>query len=192
MHGIETSLDNLFKKAPQLPEGARKGLASALPWLTLIGGILSLIGAWGIFSLVNLANQISTGYGLYGYTAPVATFVGPLVWVGLALIVLQAILFLVAFPGLRAHKKSGWNILLWVSFVNIIYDIVYNIFAYMNIGQLIFSLIGAVIGLYLLFQVRSYFTAAGAPPTPKAPTTPASPSTPAAPTSSTPPTTPKV
>jgi hypothetical protein len=83
-------------------------------------------------------------------------------WVGLALLVVQAVLFLVAFPSLRAFKKGGWNILFWAALVNVVYDVVYNLFGYgyMNFGQLLFSLIGAAVGLYLLFQIRPVYTGA--------------------------------
>lgn len=162
MQPLEKALDDAFKKAPQMPESGRKGLASALPWLTLIAGVLSLLGVWYLYQAVSWVNQwagyTNSLYSAVGYSNPM-TGIGMMAWVGLILLAGQAVLFLVAFPALRAGKKAGWNLLFYAALVNVIYDVVYNLFGYssMNIGSLIFSLIGAAVGLYLLFQVRPYF-----------------------------------
>jgi hypothetical protein len=163
MQPLEKALDDAFKKAPQLPENASKGLATALPWLALIGGILSLMGAWGIYGILNWTNNVLGSYSaLYGYANPYVDTAMPLLWVSLALIVVQAIIMLVAFPALRAGKKSGWNLLFYSALVNVVYDVLYYVFAYNNIGSLLMALIGAAIGMYLLFQVRSYFAGGAA------------------------------
>jgi uncharacterized membrane protein YuzA (DUF378 family) len=161
MQPLEKMLDDVFKQMPSLPEEARKGLAQAMPWVTLVGGVLSLLAAWYLYQAVAWINQwagaVNSVYGATGYTSPVGS-IGIVAWVSLAILAAQAILFLVAFPALRSFKKTGWDLLLWAAVANIAYDVLYNLFGgYMNIGQLIFSLIGAAIGLYLLFQVRSYF-----------------------------------
>lgn len=165
MQGLENALDNLFKKLPQMPQNGRKGLASAMPWLTLAGGILSLLAVWYLYQAVAWVDQwagfTNSLYSSVGYTAPVSG-ISAMAWLSLALLGLQAVLFLVAFPALRAYKKSGWNILFWTALVNVVYDVVYNLFGYgyMNFGQLIFSLIGTAIGMYLLFQIRPIYTGA--------------------------------
>lgn len=161
MEKLETQLDDmLVKKAPvQLPENGRRGLVSVLPWLTLIGGVLMLWSAWSLWQLVawvdswaNLANSFGAAYG---YATPVT--VSPLIWVSLVILLVEAVLFFVAFPALRDHKKKGWDILFWVSIVNVAESIVQAI-AYTNFGSLVMSLLGSLIGLYLLFQVRAYYT----------------------------------
>jgi hypothetical protein len=169
MNGLEAKLDEmLFKKAPyQLPENARKGLVSALPWLTLVGGVLMLWAAWGLYTILTyvspfatLANELNAAYGV-GYVSPVGF--SPLVWVSLGLLVVEAVMFFIAFPALQAHKKSGWNLLFWVSLLNIV-EVVLQVIGYTNFGSLVASLLGSLVGLYLLFQVRSYYTG-GAPVT---------------------------
>ena len=186
MQNVEKQLDDmLVKKAPfQLPENARKGLASAMPWLTLIGGVLMLWAAWGMWQLVTwadnwvgLANSLSAYYGT-SYTSPVGS--SPLLWLSLVVLLAEAVLFFVAFPALRAYRKSGWNILFWVALVNLV-EAVLQAIAYTNFGSLIMSLLGSLVGLYLLFQIRAYYTgekkmapAASAPkPTDQASTPPA-------------------
>ncbi|HSE61662.1 MAG TPA: hypothetical protein VLA88_05205 [Candidatus Saccharimonadales bacterium] len=188
MKPLETKLDEwLVKKAPfQIPESGRKGLVEALPWLTLIGGVLMLGVAWSAYQILSYAmsyaNRLAdTISGLYGYLAPTVATYSPMLWVSLVLLLAEAVLFFVAFPALRERKKSGWNILFWVSLVNIANGVVQFI-AVGDFGQLIGLVLGSVIGLYLLFQVRGHYTGevpvAAATKT-GAPTAPASPATPA-------------
>jgi hypothetical protein len=181
MQQLEKPLDDAFKSLPQLPENARKGLAAAMPWLTLAGGVLSLLGAYYLYQAVTWASQWAAAanslYGSVGYIAPVPG-VSAVAWLGLALLVVQAVLFFVAFPALRAYKKSGWNLVFWAALVSLAYSVVVNLFSgSVNIGQLFFYLLSAAVGLYLLFQIRPYYTAAGgtAPvaTTPKTPVAPA-------------------
>lgn len=167
MQPLEKLLDDNFKKLPSLPEEARKGLASAMPWLTLAGGVLSLLTAWYLYQAVAWVDQwagyANSVYSAAGYTTPV-TGIGMVAWLGLAVLAVQAVLFLVAFPALRTNKKSGWNLLLWAALTSVVYAIISNLFnGYMNLGGLIMSLVGSGIGLYLLFQVRSYFGGATKP-----------------------------
>ena len=176
MQQIEKPLDDAFKKVPQLPENLRKGLATAMPWLALIGGILSLIAAFNLYQAIAVFDQYVSGvYSAFGYASPVAGY-SAMAWLGIIILALQAVLLLVAFPALRVFKKSGWNLILWADIASVAYSVVVNLFSgYVNVGQLIFMLIGAAVGLYLLFQIRPYYTAAGGAPavtaTPKAPAT---------------------
>lgn len=159
MEPLERSLNDVFKKAPQLPEEGRKGLATALPWLALIGGVLSLIGAWNIYRLATIADQYLSGiYSAFGYTSPIVG-VTATAWIGIVVLVAQAVLLLVAFPALRSGKKSGWNMLLWADLALLVYSVVTDLFGgYVNIGGFIMYLLSTAVGLYLLFQVRPYFT----------------------------------
>ena len=168
MQGLEKALGDLFKKAPPLPESGRSALAKALPWLALIGGVLTLIAVWNIYRLLSAVDSI---YASFGYVGPAVVGYGPVIWVGLAVLVVQAVLFLAAFPALRTGKKSGWNMLFWAALVSAVYGVLGAFFdGYINVGQLVFSLLGSAIGLYLLFEVRGHFGGASAPTT-KATTT---------------------
>lgn len=157
MEKLEAKLDELLvKKAPyQLPVNAKELLVTALPWLTLAGGVLTLLGAWGLWSLLSRLENVNQ---LYGYAPSYAqTAFGPLFWASLIILVTQGVLYLVAFPGLRDKKKAGWNILFWVALANLAYGVV-SLLANAQVGSFLFSLLGSLIGMYLLFQVRSYYT----------------------------------
>lgn len=162
MQSIEKMLDDAFKKVPSLPEEGRKWLATAMPWLALIGGILSLWGAWGVLQILTWSSQFTSTYNelqAYGYipatTAGTMSMVG---WVGIAVLVAQGVLMLIAFTELRSGRKRGWDLVLCSAFVSIAYAVVNNLFmGYFNLTGLVGNLIGSAIGLYLLFQVRPYF-----------------------------------
>jgi hypothetical protein len=160
---LETKLDNVFEKnAPKLPANAKKMIADWAPWVALIVGVLSLLSAYWLWqaanavsAYVNLANQVSAAYG--GVTTTAANMT---LWVWLALLVLVAegLLYVLAFPGLRARKKAGWNYLYWGALVNVAYALV-SLFTLNGAGGFVGALLSSAIGLWLLFQVRSEYKA---------------------------------
>jgi hypothetical protein len=154
MKALESKLDELLvKKAPyHLPENFKKGLVSALPWVSVIVGALGLLGAYGVFQLIFWVD----GIAIYAGYAVNYSF---MLWVSLALLVAESVVSFMAFNPLRAKQKRGWDLLFWLALLNVAYAVVYLI-ATPNIMQFLFSLIGSVLGLYLLFQVRSYYTKA--------------------------------
>ncbi|HVA11349.1 MAG TPA: hypothetical protein VNG32_04270 [Candidatus Dormibacteraeota bacterium] len=161
---LETSLNDLFvKKAPALPAGGKKFLVEYLPWINLILGLISLYTAWVLWhwahfanSLVNYANSLSAAYG-----GPVVATnrmtVG--IWLGIAVLAVEAILYIAAFPGTRDRKKSGWNLLYYALLINIVYGVLVLFTNYGGVANLIGAIIGSAIGLYLLFQIRSSYGA---------------------------------
>jgi uncharacterized membrane protein len=160
---LEKSLDDLFvKQAPALPAGGKKALVQYLPWINLILGLIALYTAyvlwhWAHFanSLVNYANSLSAAYG--GPTVATNRLsVG--IWLGIAVLAVEALLYIAAFPGTRDRKKVGWNLMFYALLVNIVYGVVVLFTNYGGVGNLIGSVIGSAIGLYLLFQIRSSYT----------------------------------
>ena len=162
MKALENKLDEVLvkKAAYKLPENFKKGLVTALPWLALLGGILSLLGAWGVYQIVSwasswmgVANELGSTYGYYtGYSASF----GPLLWVSLVLLIVEAVISFMAFNPLKEKKKRGWDLMYWLALINVAYAVVYLIAA-PNIMQFVFSLLCSAIGLYFLFQVRSHY-----------------------------------
>lgn len=160
---LESSLEDIFvKKAPKLPNGGKKFLVQYLPWLTLIGGILTLWSAWGLWhwahlanNLIDYANSISRIYG-NGDTVGSRLSVG--IWLGIIVLVVEGLLYLAAFPGLRDRKKVGWNYLYYAALINIVYGVVILFTSYGGVGNLIGAIIGSAIGLWLLFQIRSSYS----------------------------------
>jgi hypothetical protein len=58
-------------------------------------------------------------------------------------------LMIAALPGLFARKRSGWNLI----FYSELLSIVYSLLSYNIIG----GIVGGLIGLYILFQIRTLY-----------------------------------
>lgn len=162
LQSLENNLEDLFvKKAPALPENGKKMIVEWLPWITLALGLLSLYTAYVLWhwanltnSLVDYANTISAAYGGPSVVTHRLTVV---VWASLAVMAVQAVLYILAFPALKARKKSGWDLLFYALLVNVVYGVVVLFSDYGGVGNLIGSLIGSAVGFYFLFQIRSLY-----------------------------------
>jgi hypothetical protein len=165
LNSLEKSLDDVFvKNAPKLPEGGKKVLVEWLPWLNLVGGLLTLWAAYALWNwahvangLINYANDLSRAYGGGDVVADRLT-AG--IWLGIAVLVVEGVLYLLAFPATRDRKKQGWNYMFYALLVNIVYGLVVLFTDYGGFGSFLGTLVGSVIGLWLLFQIRGSYTSA--------------------------------
>jgi hypothetical protein len=161
---LERNLDDFFvKQSPPLPANAKKALVHYLPWINLVLGLLTLYSVYVIWhwahlasNLINYANSISAVYGGPQISSNRLTFG---IWLGLIVLALEAVLYIVAFPATRDRKKSGWDLMFYAFLVNVVYGVVILFTDYGGLGTLIWTLIGSAIGLYLLFQIRSNYSA---------------------------------
>jgi hypothetical protein len=140
MHQLDSTLDlYLTKKAPGLPAKWQDVLVRFLPWITLIVIVLALpalLVVLGIGTLVLPFSIVSDGG----------------VGLGLAMIVLAATIILeaLAIPGLFKRKMSGWRLLYYSALLNGVHSLLT-----LNLGGL---LIGTLLSLYLLFQIRHHYS----------------------------------
>lgn len=155
--GLEKSIDGMYKKWPQLPEGFKKWLADNVWWLALIGAVLSVLSvlsSWNYAMNVGRVSDIAGSYGVdlyYGYSATYW-------WIMLAASAVEAVLLFMAFQKLKLHQKDGWNLLFYTSLVSVVSVVVAGFVAGSVVGTLIGAAIGALIGWYFLFAIRSKFT----------------------------------
>jgi hypothetical protein len=160
---LETVLDEkLNKKAPiKLPPEGRKSLAPNMWWIALVFGLLQLWAAWDLWRLghvvndfVDYANTISKAYG--GTTVDGLGF---FYYFSLMVLALDAVLLLLAAPGLKAMRKAGWNLLFYSLLVNVAYG-VFRMFSGHGGGldDLVWAVVSSVVGAFILFQVRDFFT----------------------------------
>ena len=142
-NGLVGTLEDLFKKAPALPAGGREGIVKITPWLALIFGVLGILGgisAVGIFTAFSPLAMYSGAYGMASYGSGVIA-----AWIWLT----SSVLLLLAYPGTKSRKMSGWNMLFWSEIVNVVGSLV--------AGSFVSAVLGALIGFYLLFQIKSYY-----------------------------------
>lgn len=140
---LEDMLDlYLVKKAPfQLPANIKELIVKYGPYITLILMILLLpiiIAALGLSAIllpmVGVAAGVTTG---------ISTTINLLF--AIAALVLEAL----ALPGLFSRSKVGWNFVFYGTLVSAVsYLVRLDIFS---------LVVGTLISLYFLFQIRSYY-----------------------------------
>lgn len=138
---LENTLAEYFiKKAPALPENIKELLVQFAPWLTVLGVIFGIPAVLSLFGIGNMAPYAY--YGMRGFGGGTFMLAGLFMAAALAL---QAM----AISGLFAHSRQGWQYLFYAMLVNVVYWLIT-----FNLGALV---IGSLLGMYLLFQVRSYY-----------------------------------
>lgn len=161
---LEGKLDEVFvKNAPyQLPKAGKDWIVKYAPWIALIIGVIDLFavsGLWRLGHSVNYANHLLQSLGS-NQVVP-AYQLGFFWWVSLVVLAIQAIMQIAAFPGLQARKKAGWNLLFYSALLGVLTGVIYLFVDGRGVGSFIWQLIGAAIGFYFLFQIRSYYSAKG-------------------------------
>ncbi|MEJ0073109.1 MAG: hypothetical protein WDN27_03460 [Candidatus Saccharibacteria bacterium] len=176
----ETKLDEIFvRKAPKLPDGGKKALVEWAPWISLIVGILTLLSAWSLWhwaravdGLTNYLNTVCNAYGTTSACGVSTSRYSLALWLGVIVLVIEGVLYVAAYSGLKARKKQGWNYLYYGALINVVYAIISLFTDYDKVGHFIGALIGSAIGFYLLFQIRSAYLGKSGRVAPAAPTTP--------------------
>lgn len=133
------SMDDFFKKAPQLPANIREILVKIAPWFALIFGILGVIAGLGAVGL----SPIALGAGVEA---------SAFVLISGILTIVSSVLMLMAFPKLQKHQYGGWKLIFWSEVVSVIASLLG-----ITMGSILGAIIGALIGFYLLFQIKSYY-----------------------------------
>lgn len=150
--GLEDGLNTFFKGLPHLPKEWRHWLADNVWWLVLIGVVL---GAFGILGLVPVVLGVSIFTGIVAGPAAGALVIITGI-VNMAVLVVSVVLEAMAVTPLKAKQKKGWDLLFLVSLVAFAGSVL-NAIITGNIGHILGLLVGTLIGLYLLFEVRMYF-----------------------------------
>lgn len=139
---LEDQLDiYLVQKAPfSLPTSAKEFIVNYGPWITLV---LMLLALPAILAAIGLSSFYSS------YIYAVNPKAGMTVTINLILAIVEIGLYGLALPGLFKKSKVGWNFLF--------YGILLSAVGYLVTFQLASLIIGTVLGLYILFQVKSYY-----------------------------------
>lgn len=164
LNNTEQKINDVVKGLPfQLPEKSRKAIVQYMPIITLILGILSLWAAYALWNsarlvdrLVDYSNALSS---IYGGSSQAVSHLGVSTWIGILSLAVMGGLYIVAYPKLKSHSKAGWNLLFYGTLFNLFSGIVLIFDDYNGgVSSLIKSLFGTAVGLYFLFQIRSYYT----------------------------------
>lgn len=128
-------LEKWFKQVPSLPENIREVLVKIAPILSLVFGILGVIVGLGALGLSPVAI-------LGGINASFIVLVTGIVSI------VASVLMLMAYPKLAKRQYKGWELLFWSEVVGVVSAVLT-----LSIG----SVLGVIIGFYLLFQIKSYY-----------------------------------
>ena len=128
----------LVKKAPfQIPDGAKEWIVKWGPWISVVILILFLPAL--LFAL-----------GVGAFIMPFAGVAAPGLAFAWIFLVVELGLIVASLPGLFARKMSGWKF----AFSARLAGILYSLLSYAIIG----GLVGGLIGLYILFQIREKYS----------------------------------
>lgn len=141
LNQLEDTLDEyLIKKAPELPTGVKEFIVQFGPWITLI---LLILAAPALLALLGIG-AILTPFSFVGGVGAGFSYIITIVF-SIVIIVLEAM----AIPGLFSRSRKGWNLLYYSTLLSGLQSLLT-----MNLFGLV---IGTLISLYLLFQVKSYY-----------------------------------
>lgn len=132
-------LDYYFvQKAPfHLPMNVKEGIVKYGPWISIVLLLLLLPPILLIFGI---------GTVLIPFAGP--AYATSFTWLTLMTIV-QIGLLIAALPGLFARKMQGWRL--------IFYSRMLSILSLLLSGLIVNAIIGGLVSLYILFQVRALF-----------------------------------
>ncbi len=140
---LENLLDDyLGKKAPKLPENIKDVIVNFAPWLIVLGILMAIPAFLAVIGMGALF-----GSSLFLAGAGVAAL-APTYYLSLVILAISVVIEIIALPHLFAKRKQGWRLLFFASLVSAVYQI-FSI----SIG----GIIGVVIGLYILFQVKDKY-----------------------------------
>lgn len=164
LNSVENKLNELLvKKAPfQLPDNVSKWLAEYAWLFALIGCILGVLAFFPLLAVLGLASALS----VVAYTGGALLFA----WLAFLVLIGQTVVLGVAYPKLKRMEKAGWNLIFYGALFFAVYDVLDwlrydNLF---NIPLLIWNVFWAIVGLYIVFQIRRYFVASPAASKPSA------------------------
>jgi len=160
IHKLEDMIEGWFKPLPHLPANGRKWLAENAWWLTLVGVIIAVLGIFGLYNALNALNNLNNSlFGAY-YTAAVVTSHGQLwttsIYISMALLAATTVIEAIAISPLKAMSKKGWDLLFLAGILGVASGVVSAILN-VDVMSIVLSLVGAAIGAYFLFEIRSSF-----------------------------------
>jgi hypothetical protein len=139
VQGLIATLDDYFvKRAPfQLPEPAKELIVKFGPWISLVLLVLLL-------PLLLLALGIGAVFSPFAGPGAAAGF-----GIAAIFVIVQIALLAMALPGLFNRRMSGWTLMFYEQLVSFVYSLL--------TGSYIGGILGLIIGLYFLFQVRAKY-----------------------------------
>jgi len=153
MKELENKLnDMLVTKAPvQLPESARKWIATYAWIFALVGFVLGVFAFLPLLAGLGIISSFGVAYGSGRFIV--------LAWLSLAAMAAYLVVLGMATPQLKAKKPRGWDLIYFATLAYFVYGVIYAL-SYISVGaimSLIWNSLWFVVSLYFIFQIRSQF-----------------------------------
>lgn len=153
MKDLENKLNELLvTKAPfQLPEGARKWIATYAWIFALVGLVLGVLAFFPLLAGLGIVSSFGVAYGSGRLLV--------LAWLSLIAMGAYLVVLGIATPKLKNKQARGWDLIYYATLAYFVYDVVYALsyISFSAIMGLIWNLLWLVVSLYIIFQVRSQF-----------------------------------
>ncbi len=124
-----------FKNAPHLPKNITEILVKISPYLIVLGLIGEVLAILGMLALVALSPIFSI--------------------VGLVVSAVSAFLMFSAFTPLKNREMKGWVLLFWIQLFSVAGTVVSALGGHFE--SIVGAVVGLAIGLYILFEMRSFY-----------------------------------
>lgn len=153
MQELEQKLNEVFvKNAPvQLPKNFKTWLADYAWIFALVGFVLGVLAVFPLLAVLGLASIVASSVGASSYVA--------LAWVSFIALLVYLVVLGISIPKLKNKESAGWDLTYYSTLAYFAYSVVYAV-SYRSSGAvftLFWNIVGLVVGLYFIFQIRSYF-----------------------------------
>ena len=142
--------DMLVVKAPfQLPKELTNFIVQYGPWITLVIAVLMLPAVLAVLGLSAFVGSLGAYYGAN---------IGLFYWLSIVALVIQIAIMLISVPMLLKRQRQGWLLIFYADIASFTYSLLGSLSSpYSMVGGVLGALISVVIGMYILFQIRSYY-----------------------------------
>ena len=134
----------LGKKAPAVPEHIKNTLVSLAPYLAIVTVVISapaLFALLGIGSMMSPFSEFSDAGYMMQYRF---TFM-----IGAGALLVSAVFAALAIQGLFKREMKAWRLMYYSSLISFVATVLQ--------GSLMSGLVGLIIGMYILFQIREKY-----------------------------------
>lgn len=136
----------LVKKAPfSIPENWKDMLVKVIPYLNIVGIMLALLSLPVLLGAGALVTTLGVASG--ATLSPLSTIWGI---ASLAFMLLGLVISILAAKGLFAKKASAWRLMFYYQLIGGVQNLIS--------GNLVGMVVGLLIGLYVLYQLKSRYT----------------------------------
>lgn len=167
---VESAFDKLNNKLPALPKNVKNSIAQFAAWASLAGAALLAYVAfkrWDNIQDINDAQSqldaIRESAGAFGsyLSGSVDSQLGSSstkMWILFIFAALGTGLLIAAFFKLQKLAKQGWDFALWGALASLAYVIAFLIISEFEFGDIFLHLLVTLAGLYVVLQIKDYFT----------------------------------